>query len=46
MGLYTSGQAAMVAAALVSQACSAMAELARLAEHLLVLQEHGHADPL
>lgn len=43
-GLYTSGQAAAVATALVSQIHAAAAELAGLAEHLLVLQEHGYAD--
>ncbi|MFE5097995.1 hypothetical protein ACFRCI_49220 [Streptomyces sp. NPDC056638] len=46
MGLYTSGQAAMVAAALVSQIHSTVAELAGLAEHLLVLPEHVNADRL
>ncbi|MGW1108542.1 hypothetical protein [Streptomyces sp. NPDC002540] len=42
-GLYTSGQAAVVATALVSQIHAAAAELAGLAEHLLVLKKHGYA---
>jgi hypothetical protein len=43
-GLYTAGQAAVVVTTLVSQIYGAAAELAGLAEHLLVLQEHRYAD--
>jgi hypothetical protein len=42
--LYTADQAAVVAAALVSQLHGAADALAGLAEHLLVLTEHGYAD--
>ncbi|MET7860068.1 hypothetical protein ABZS81_23215 [Streptomyces sp. NPDC005318] len=43
-GHYTADQAAVVVTALVSQIYAAATELAGLAEHLLVLQEHGNAD--
>ncbi|WP_327241121.1 hypothetical protein [Streptomyces sp. NBC_01320] len=43
-GLYTADRAAVVATALVSQIHAAAAELAGLAEHLLVLQEHRYPD--
>ncbi|WP_328624153.1 hypothetical protein OHA88_03410 [Streptomyces sp. NBC_00353] len=41
---YTADQAAVVVTPLVSQIYAAAAELAGLAEHLLVLQEHQYAD--
>ncbi|WP_158716115.1 hypothetical protein [Streptomyces sp. NRRL B-24720] len=43
-GRYTTDHAALAVAAFVSQVHAAKAELAGLAEHLLVLQEHGYAD--
>ncbi|MGW1093399.1 hypothetical protein ACWD4L_46365 [Streptomyces sp. NPDC002596] len=42
--IYTADQAAVVVTALVSQIYATAAELAELAEHLLVLQEHRYAD--
>ncbi len=43
-GRYTADQATVVVTPLVSQIYAAAAELAELAEHLLVLQEHQYTD--
>ncbi|MFE4961162.1 hypothetical protein ACFRCW_46610 [Streptomyces sp. NPDC056653] len=43
-GRYTADQAAVVVTPLVSQIYAAAAELAGLAEHLLVLHKHQYAD--
>ncbi|WP_406468859.1 hypothetical protein [Streptomyces sp. NBC_01594] len=43
-GRYTADQAAVVVTPLVSQIYAAAAEMAGLAEYLLVLQEHQYAD--
>ncbi|MFJ7949362.1 hypothetical protein ACIQ6K_38050 [Streptomyces sp. NPDC096354] len=43
-GLYTADQAAVMAMAIVTQVHAAATGLEGLAEHLLVLEEHGYAD--
>ncbi|MER7813470.1 hypothetical protein [Streptomyces sp900116325] len=42
-GLYTADQAAVMAMAIVTQVHAAATGLEGLAEHLLVLEEHGYA---